>query len=145
MQTCPECTSSNLDYGTNEIQDDIRTYPFTCLDCGFKGKEIYREVFLEVEDSKGQHRERKPAADPLKDVDRSDVARIRGVVERLGGEETKKLLDEMTSASAWELRLIEIDSAIDRLHLCIPPKIAYRDAYDKALKAWGEFTLAHWG
>lgn len=51
---CPKCGGGNLDYGTSEGLDDSRVYPFTCNDCGCKGREVYIEKYActewEIED-----------------------------------------------------------------------------------------------
>ena len=42
---CPICGSMNLAYGCSEDDDNGRTFPWTCEDCGATGKEGYTETF----------------------------------------------------------------------------------------------------
>ena len=42
---CPMCGESGLDYEISEIVDDEVCYPYTCLSCGFSGKEWYSMSF----------------------------------------------------------------------------------------------------
>ena len=45
---CPKCGSTSLTYGVLEPQDDEIYYPFTCDDCGCKGKEWYALRFVQT-------------------------------------------------------------------------------------------------
>ena len=36
---CPACQSTELDYGSLEVQDACVVYPFTCKNCGVTGNE----------------------------------------------------------------------------------------------------------
>ena len=42
---CPNCKSTDLDYGTMDIQDDGISYRFECNNCGFVGKEWYNLIY----------------------------------------------------------------------------------------------------
>ena len=44
---CANCDSDDLDYGCSEIHDDSTEFPYTCLNCNFKGSEWYTLVFCE--------------------------------------------------------------------------------------------------
>lgn len=48
---CPntECKSTSLTFGTREFnRDGDIEYPFTCNDCGCKGKEVYTVTYNET-------------------------------------------------------------------------------------------------
>lgn len=48
MGLCPNCNSGNLDYGPIEPNGESIFYPFTCEDCGTKGKEYYSLEYSET-------------------------------------------------------------------------------------------------
>lgn len=50
---CPKCNKDDLDYGSLEIEDDSIYYPYTCNDCGLKGREWYNLYFIGHWDEKG--------------------------------------------------------------------------------------------
>ena len=55
--TCPICGSSDLEYGAMKrgtVGNEIY-YPFTCLDCGFEGREWYILTFVRVTDNEGNN------------------------------------------------------------------------------------------
>jgi C4-type Zn-finger protein len=43
--TCPKCNGTDLDYTILEIEGNLLYYPWTCNDCGTKGKEWYSLEF----------------------------------------------------------------------------------------------------
>jgi hypothetical protein len=43
---CPKCNGTDLDYTILEINDNMLHYPWTCNDCGTKGKEWYSLEFI---------------------------------------------------------------------------------------------------
>lgn len=44
---CPKCDSDELEYG-GFVNLEVSYYPFTCQDCGAKGKEYYTVDFLRM-------------------------------------------------------------------------------------------------
>ena len=53
---CPKCGSVGLDYGErgSGMRDETVFYPFTCADCGFKGREYYHLEFEAMVDEQGE-------------------------------------------------------------------------------------------
>ena len=46
---CPNCGDmGSLDYGVAEITEAGVEYPYTCPQCGFKGREMYEMTFDEI-------------------------------------------------------------------------------------------------
>jgi len=55
---CAICDSDNLEYGSITVDPDTENgvyFPYTCSDCGAKGREVYTINFLhnEASDEKG--------------------------------------------------------------------------------------------
>ena len=48
QDTCPNCLSHELDYGHSEANNDIREYPYTCMNCGREFKELWKETYIET-------------------------------------------------------------------------------------------------
>lgn len=42
---CPVCNSSQLNYGSVELEWDMMYYPWECADCGAEGEEWYNVSF----------------------------------------------------------------------------------------------------
>lgn len=51
---CPECGSNELEYWTMELESTSLSYPFTCLECGLKGHEVYGIEFSHMAKADGQ-------------------------------------------------------------------------------------------
>lgn len=50
---CPRCNSNDLSYETivdSMMSEQAVYYPFTCINCGFKGKECYNLHFTQFTD-----------------------------------------------------------------------------------------------
>lgn len=45
---CPNCNSSELEFGDSDNVDNYIAYEFECLDCGETGKEWYTVTYLET-------------------------------------------------------------------------------------------------
>lgn len=46
---CPICGSTDLEYGSVEIESGVLYYPVKCEGCGAIGKEFYNVVFTDIE------------------------------------------------------------------------------------------------
>lgn len=46
---CGKCESMNLEYQSQELNDNQIYYPYTCGDCGHEGKEWYILTYIETE------------------------------------------------------------------------------------------------
>jgi hypothetical protein len=45
---CPNCNSSELEFGDSDNVGNYIAYEFECLDCGETGKEWYTVTYLET-------------------------------------------------------------------------------------------------
>ena len=51
---CPKCRSEDIDYGDMTRDGERIYYPFTCANCGFRGKEWYYVEFDTMTDEEGE-------------------------------------------------------------------------------------------
>ena len=51
---CPQCEHQDLEYGESYQLDLSLIYPFTCSECGFKGREVYGVEFSHMANENGQ-------------------------------------------------------------------------------------------
>jgi hypothetical protein len=140
---CPNCNSTNLDWGHSAVNDDYYEVKFTCNDCGTTATEMYDMVFNCFEDIEVPEptEEQEPEPQPVV-IDEEYLETYHEIVSKIDWDIRQEqgfaheIYEQMGTGGRYELAK-ELTDKFQRLH---KGREWHGEFFDELDKFWAEET-----